>query len=46
LRKANNYVVGINSHDSNLLYFNGAVRITTTVFNNLKSWRDSRLVGG
>lgn len=45
LRKADNYVVGINSHDSSLLYFNAAVRITTTIFNNLKSWRDARLVG-
>ncbi len=45
LRKADNYVVGIYTHDSNLLYFNGATRITLTVFNNLKSWRDSRLVG-
>jgi glutamyl endopeptidase len=46
MRKADNYVIGIYSHDSVALGFNAAVRFTSTVFNNLRSWRDARLVGG
>jgi V8-like Glu-specific endopeptidase len=39
-RSADNVVMGINSHDSNLLNFNAGVRFTLSVYNNLTSWRD------